>query len=418
MPGVDGSVYALAFDGQGNVYVGGSFGAVGGVSTGVNNIARYNIATNAWSALGTAAQNGVDYSVNALAIDGSGRVVVGGFFTQAGGFASTYIARYFPPATQTVSADGLFNFLPTGVSIFFTGVSGTGTCTVARYDAPASNVSFTGTPPANTSQYRFVITASGFTFTQAELRFNRTQIPNAGITNASTVRVYRRATPGTGAFSILPNAFNASAPDEVRATTTAFSEFILGSDDNQLPVELTEFTGRKSEQGVELAWRTASELNNSGFEVERKSNGADWNTLGFVRGNGTTTEAQSYSFLDRMASGKVQYRLKQIDFDGQFEYSNVIEVDAGLPKVFALEQNYPNPFNPTTVISYQLPVAGNVSLKLYDVLGKEVMTLVNGRQEAGAYNFNFNASSLSSGVYFYRLQSGNFVQTKKMMLVK
>jgi len=94
----------------------------------------------------------------------------------------------------------------------------------------------------------------------------------------------------------------------------------------------------------------------------------------------------------------------------------VIEVDAGLPKVFALEQNYPN--NPTTVISYQLPVAGNVSLKLYDVLGREMMTLVNGRQEAGAYNFNLNASNLSSGVYFYRLQSGNFVSTKKMMLVK
>jgi hypothetical protein len=114
----------------------------------------------------------------------------------------------------------------------------------------------------------------------------------------------------------------------------------------------------------------------------------------------------------------VQYRLKQIDFDGQFEYSNVIEVDAGLPKVFALEQNYPNPFNPTTVISYQLPVASEVSLKVYDVLGKEVMTLVNGRQAAGAYNYTLNASNLSSGVYFYRLRAGNFVSTKKMMLVK
>jgi YVTN family beta-propeller protein len=192
----------------------------------------------------------------------------------------------------------------------------------------------------------------------------------------------------------------------------------LTVDAGALPVELTAFTARKSEQGVELAWRTASEQNNSGFEVERKSQGAAWNTLGFVRGNGTTTEAQSYSFLDKSASGKVQYRLKQIDFDGQFEYSTVIEVDAGLPKQFALAQNYPNPFNPTTVINYQLPVAGNASLKVYDVLGKEVMTLVNGRQEAGDYNVSLNAASLSSGVYFYRLQSGNFVQTKKMMLVK
>jgi hypothetical protein len=114
----------------------------------------------------------------------------------------------------------------------------------------------------------------------------------------------------------------------------------------------------------------------------------------------------------------VQYRLKQIDFDGQFEYSNIIEVDAGAPKQFALEQNYPNPFNPTTTISYQLPVASQVSLKVYDVLGREVMTLVNGEQEAGVYNLSLNGATLSSGIYFYRLQSGNFVQTKKMMLVK
>jgi hypothetical protein len=141
------------------------------------------------------------------------------------------VARYLPhttnPPTHTISADGLYFFPPTGVSIFFTGVSGTGTCTVQRFDAPASNISFTGTPPTFTSQYRFVITALGFTFTSAELRFNRTQIPNAGIGNAGTVSVYRRPTSGTGQFSILPNAFNSSFPDEVRATTTAFSEFIL-----------------------------------------------------------------------------------------------------------------------------------------------------------------------------------------------
>jgi len=110
--------------------------------------------------------------------------------------------------------------------------------------------------------------------------------------------------------------------------------------------------------------------------------------------------------------------LKQVDFDGTFEYSPVIEVEAGMPRTFELGQNYPNPFNPTTLISYQLPVASEVSLKVYDVLGREVMTLVNGKQDAGSYNLNFNASNLSSGVYFYRLQAGSFVQTKKMMLVK
>jgi hypothetical protein len=240
-----GSVYALAVVGN-EVYVGGTFTQAGGVSA--NCVARFNTQTNTWSTLGTGSSNGVSGGypyVSALAVVGN-EVVVGGRFTLAGGIASTFIARYFPPTTNpsvthTISADALYFFPPTGVNIVFTGVSGTGTCTVQRFDAPASNISFTGTPPTFTSQYRFVITASGFTFSQAELRFNRTQIPNAGITNAGTVSVYRRPTPGTGEFSILPNAFNASFPDEVRATTTAFSEFILGSDDNQLPVELTEF---------------------------------------------------------------------------------------------------------------------------------------------------------------------------------
>ncbi len=195
----------------------------------------------------------------------------------------------------------------------------------------------------------------------------------------------------------------------------------LTVDATVLPVELVEFVGRKTNEGVLLSWKTASERNNSGFEVQRRNEtrgASEWQVLGFVRGNGTTTEAQSYSFIDRAASGVVQYRLKQIDFDGQFEYSNVIEVDAGMPKHFALEQNYPNPFNPTTLISYQLPVASTVSLKVYDVLGREVATLVNEQQEVGAYSVTFNANALSSGIYFYRLQAGNFVATKKMMLVK
>jgi hypothetical protein len=256
----------------------------------------------------------------------------------------------------------------------------------------------------------------------------------SGVQNFANLKLLKRnnaSSPWLDVETLPGVTITRNAPFITVAGLTSFSDFTIGSDaSNQLPVELTEFGFRKADSGIELHWRTATEQNNAGFEVQRRSENrgasTEWHALGFVRGNGTTTEAQSYSFLDRTAVGKVQYRLKQIDFDGQFEYSNIIEVDAGLPKVFALEQNYPNPFNPTTVISYQLPVASEVSLKVYDVLGREVMTLVNGRQEAGAYNFNFNASNLSSGVYFYRLQasatngasSSNFVSTKKMMLVK
>jgi hypothetical protein len=326
-------------------------------------------------------------------------------------------------SNPTISANqgGTFVLGSTGVTVTFTTASTTaGSLSGSVTNSRPTVVGQLPTGIVNLAERFWTINQSGLTGFTCALTFDLSTL--GGVQNFNNLKVLRRnnaSSPWVDVETLSGVSITRNAPFITVAGITSFSDFTIGSDaSNQLPVELTEFTGRKSEQGVELAWRTASELNNSGFEVERKSQGADWNTLGFVLGNGTTTEAQSYSFLDKSASGKVQYRLKQIDFDGQFEYSNVIEVDAGLPKAFALEQNYPNPFNPTTVISYQLPVAGNISLKIYDVLGKEVMTLVNGRQEAGAYNFTLNAASLASGIYFYRLQSGNFVQTKKMMLVK
>ncbi len=211
------------------------------------------------------------------------------------------------------------------------------------------------------------------------------------------------------------------AGDIQNPPTVIFTPFALG--DISLPVELVEFLGRKTNNGILLSWKTASELNNAGFEVQRRSEnrGASneaWQVLGFVRGRGTTSDAQSYSFLDKTASGNVQYRLKQVDFDGRFTHSAVIEVDAGTPKAFVLEQNYPNPFNPTTTFKYQLPVASHVKLEIFDVLGKKVATLVNEAQSAGTRRVVFNASGFSSGVYFYRLQAGNFSSTQKMMLLK
>jgi hypothetical protein len=209
---------------------------------------------------------------------------------------------------------------------------------------------------------------------------------------------------------------------------------------NVLPVELVSFTALHQNSYVTLNWQTATETNNQGFEVQRKrvfslqssvGNG-DWNDLDFVNGNGTSTEPQTYSFVDEnLQTGKFQYRLKQIDFDGTFEYSNVIEVEINAPTRFSLEQNYPNPFNPSTKIKYTIPTlpsssplakgrneVGFVTLKVYDVLGKEVASLVNEYRYAGSYEINFDASELASGVYYYQLKAGDYIETKKMLVVK
>ncbi len=185
------------------------------------------------------------------------------------------------------------------------------------------------------------------------------------------------------------------------------------------PVELTDFYSNVSYGKVNLSWKTATEINNRGFEIQRSKDKADWSTIGFVDGKGTTTEPNEYSYTDKPTlSGTYYYRLKQYDLDGNFNYSKTIEVDLRIIKDFALEQNYPNPFNPTTTIGYELPNESNVTIKVYDILGKEVATLVNGKEQAGVHEVNFNGSGLGSGMYIYRMNAGNYTVTKKMILMK
>jgi hypothetical protein len=190
-----------------------------------------------------------------------------------------------------------------------------------------------------------------------------------------------------------------------------------------VPVELTSFTATSSTNSATLAWKTATETNNYGFNIERRLVGktvnGKWEKVGFVAGNGTSSSAHSYSYTDAsVASGTYAYRLKQIDNSGTYKYSSEAEVTINVPTCYALGQNYPNPFNPATVISYQLPVSGSVSLKVYDVIGREVATLVNETKEAGSYQVIFNASKLASGVYFYKLTAGSYASVKKLMLLK
>jgi len=187
-----------------------------------------------------------------------------------------------------------------------------------------------------------------------------------------------------------------------------------------VPVEFGVFSASVSDGFVNLSWSTATETNNRGFEIQRKVTGSDFVTIGFVQGKGTTTQIQSYSFVDNnVQAGKYQYRLKQIDLDGSYSISSIVEVSILSPIEFNLAQNYPNPFNPSTTINFSLAKESNVNLKVFDLLGQEIISLVNNEfMTAGSYSYKFDASKLASGTYIYRLEAGNFVQTKKMTLTK
>ena len=192
--------------------------------------------------------------------------------------------------------------------------------------------------------------------------------------------------------------------------------------DSGLPVELSTFTAFLYNNNIRLKWKTETEVNNYGFEVERKDKTIDWEKIGFVKGHGNSNSEHQYQFTDKnYPSGKdIQYRLKQIDNDGNYGYSKIVEVKISSSS-YSLKQNYPNPFNPTTKITYIIPPTENglmVKLKVYDVLGKEVSTLVNERENGGSKQVEFNGLSLPSGIYIYKLQAGGFVKTMKMVLLK
>jgi hypothetical protein len=200
----------------------------------------------------------------------------------------------------------------------------------------------------------------------------------------------------------------------------AFSVEII---DSPLPVELASFTSIVSGQNIKLNWVTASEQNNSGFDIERKSIAGNFAKVGFLQGHGTVTIPTNYSFEDKnLQTGKYQYRLKQIDNNGNFEFHNLNgTVEIGIPAKFSLSQNYPNPFNPVTKIDFDIPKDANVKITVFDMSGREIRTLVKEFKTAGYYTVQFDASGISSGVYFYRLMTDGDIKsviTKKLVLVK
>lgn len=221
----------------------------------------------------------------------------------------------------------------------------------------------------------------------------------------------------TDADGIWPSGVNTVNP---AGGTTALR---INVTDAPVPVELISFSAKAENGSVILNWITATETNNSGFEIQRNS-GKGFAAIGFVNGNGTTTSKKEYSFIDKnVGQGSYSYRLKQIDLNGSYTFSNIVEINTDLPREFNLAQNYPNPFNPSTKINFGLAVDSKVKLTIYNLLGQVVNTLINGNYTAGNHTISFNANGLNSGIYFYKIEAAgidgqNFVATRKMILTK
>jgi|GEM_PF-333001 len=236
---------------------------------------------------------------------------------------------------------------------------------------------------------------------------------------------YQKLWELTGNFtnSLFNNASYRLASIIYTAWTDAGSPLPSGG---VLPVELASFNSNVENQTVTLHWETASEQNNSGFEIQRSNDGNIFTTIAFIKGKGNSTIINQYSFSDKeLNSGTYYYRLKQKDYNGSYKLSSITEAKVQqLPDGFNLSQNYPNPFNPSTTIKYQIPKSGLVQLKVYDALGREVSTLINEYQTAGEHMVLYNTQQtanneqLSSGIYFYKLKAGNNINTKKFILLK
>ncbi len=252
---------------------------------------------------------------------------------------------------------------------------------------------------------------------------NGTIIPNVPVqVNHGNSQTFTY-TPNTGYhFSsvIVGGIENLDSTESFTYTNITSSDTIKVVFDANDPIKLTSFIATTKQNKTELQWSTATEINNFGFEIQvTKKEKEEWQKVGFVEGNGSTNTPQNYVFINKNTfAGKYLYRLKQIDKDGKFEYSNSIEVEVAAPKTFSILQNYPNPFNPTTTIQYEVPHNALVMIKVYNVLGEEIATLVNEEKAAGVYEVQFDGSKLPSGMYFYELITQKFSQIKKMMLVK
>ena len=311
-----------------------------------------------------------DDAANGIAFDGSGNVYI------TGDYQTTLNDADFDPGAGTAILNGY--------GLFF-----------AKYNSSGSYV------------WAKAVTATGGSGNTGK------SIAVDGSGNVYVTGVFIETTdfdPGSGTTTITNN----SSDDVFLAKYTS---------SGVLPVQMTSMRATVSGVNSELHWRTESEVHNYGFDVERRGLGStsDWLKVGFIAGAGTTNGPREYSYLDQsLAPGRYAYRIKQIDQDGSFQYTGSVEVEVGsVPKELKLYQNYPNPFNPTSSIAFSVPEDGAVSLKVYDVVGREVATLFQGEAKAGyAVQATFDASRLASGIYTARLLFGGKQLLQKMVLMK
>jgi hypothetical protein len=332
-------------------------------------------------------------------------------------------------STQSVSSNGTVPFESAGVALSLDGVSGSGEVTVERFGIGPNGSE--GISESTVSEYRVTVEAGpNLSFNTGEVRFGVDSF--GGIQAPTAVTVYSRSTVGEGSFSSLPTSVDENGTpddptdDEIVGTTDSFSEFVLASSSNTLPVELAGFDGKTIEEGVRLTWQTTSETGNAGFRVQRRIGGGangqtgTWKQVGRVEGSGSTTTAQSYRFVDEdlpYAADVFTYRLKQVDTDGSATLSDATVVERGAVTEPQLLGTFPNPARGHATVRFAVPEGQNVILRMYDVLGRKVRTLAEGKLE-GRQDHQVDLTSLTSGTYFLRLTAETETETQRLTVVR